>query len=293
MDRVMGVIVTYNPDIGILKKNISSIIGQVSKLLVMDNNSDNFFEIAALVEENNWKDIILKHYPINKGIAYAYNQGFQIAKSMGMEAVLTLDQDSICPDSLIGSLGMYLAEDDVAIVCPSVVDRNAPTQITEEEPVKDVSSCINSGALIKVAVWEQIGGYDEQLFIDLVDYDFCKRAINKGYRIKWETKEAISHAIGEKKVYRIFGIKIKIYNHPASRKYYQVRNRFYLAYKYHGRITADPIMRMAILLVKVWIWEKDKRNKTAAVVRGAGDGCKLGRGIIQTADKKVLANREH
>lgn len=279
MDKVLGVIVSYNPDIEILRKCVCSVVDQVSELLVIDNHSDNFSDIAALLEEIDRGNIRLVHFPSNKGLSYAYNHAFGIAKDMGLQAVLTLDQDTICTPTLVESLLACLEEDNVAIACPVYVDRNVPRKSIADVKIKEVSSCINSGALIKVKAWELIGGYDEVLFIDFNDSDFCLRITDKGYKIKQVTSEIISHAIGQITMYRLFGKNVKVWNHSAVRKYYQSRNRVYLNFKYGGRKTelGNPVRRIIYALVKVWFWEKDKRNKTAAIFRGARDGYRLGK----------------
>ena len=46
---INGGIVTYNPDIEKLKKNISRIAGQVCKLVIADNGSKNIEDIKNLV----------------------------------------------------------------------------------------------------------------------------------------------------------------------------------------------------------------------------------------------------
>jgi rhamnosyltransferase len=196
-----------------------------------------------------------------------------------MEAVLSLDQDTICTQTLVGSLRACLEEDNVAIACPVYVDRNVPRKSIADVKIKEVSSCINSGALIKVKAWELIGGYDEVLFIDFNDYDFCLRITDKGYKIKQVTSEIISHAIGQITMHRLLWMNLAVWHHSAMRKYYQSRNRVYLNFKYGGRKTelGNPVRRMIYALVKVWFWEKDKRNKTAAIFRGARDGYRLGK----------------
>jgi rhamnosyltransferase len=281
MDEVLGVIVSYNPDIEILRKCVCSVVDQVSELLVIDNYSDNFSDIAALLEEIDMENVRLEHFPSNKGLSYAYNHAFEIAKDMGMEAVLTLDQDTICTSTLVGSLFACLEEDSVAIACPVYVDRNVHRKAVEDVEIKEVSSCINSGALIKVKAWELIGGYDEALFIDFNDYDFCLRITDKGYKIKQVTGEIISHEIGQITMHRLLWMNLKVWHHSATRKYYQSRNRFYLDAKYGGRKTelGNPVRRMLYALIKVWLWENDKRKKTAAIFRGARDGYRLGKRI--------------
>jgi rhamnosyltransferase len=245
-------------------------------VLVIDNGSDNYPEIAELIKKGGWENVSLEHFPSNKGLAYAYNYAFGIAKNMGMQAVMTLDQDTICPPTLVKSLRACLEEDDVAIACPAFRNRNVPQKTMVDAGIKDVPSCINSGALIKVKAWELVGGYEEALFLDYIDTDFCLRITEKGYKIKQVTGEIISHAVGEITVRRLLWRNVAVLNHCAERKYYQIRNGVYICYKYGKKAgIGNPVTRIVKELAKVLLWEKDKRKKTVAIFRGARDGYQL------------------
>lgn len=276
MENFLCVIVTYNPDMELFQKCISSILEQVSKVLVIDNDSDNYPDIAELIKNGGWENVSLEHFSSNKGLAYAYNHAFGIAKDLGMQAVLTLDQDTICTSTLVESLRMCLEDEDVAIACPAYVDRNNPGGIPKNVGTKEVSFCINSGALIKVKAWELIGGYDELLFIDCIDTDFGLQITDKGYKIKQVTSEIVSHAIGAVTMHRLFGKDVMVWNHCAERRYYQIRNAVYMNHK-HGKKADLGNMAVRILkeLVRIWLWENDKWNKTAAIFRGIRAGYRL------------------
>src|SRR5699024_6976157 len=43
--------------------------------------------------------------------------------------------------------------------------------------------CITSASCTSIKAWEKIGGFDDWLFIDLVDNEFCKRLVASGYKI--------------------------------------------------------------------------------------------------------------
>ena len=68
----------------------------------MDNGSDNIKNIEDCVL-NNWKNITIIKNGKNEGIAKALNQMFEFAIEQQYEYVLTLDQDSVCPDNIISS----------------------------------------------------------------------------------------------------------------------------------------------------------------------------------------------
>lgn len=273
MMETWSIVVTYNPDIAILSKGLNAVREQVSKLFVIDNNSLNQSDIRCLTEQLESNSVIFQANDDNKGLSAVYNEIFQKAKTMGVEWVLILDQDTVIPLTMLNTFLEYIYEDDVAIICPQIADRNA-VSLMKEQKNEEIDYCINSGSFVRVEAWERINGYDENLFIDLVDYDFCKRIRQEGYKIKCISKEIISHSIGEKQIHTILGLKVVIYNHSAIRKYNQIRNCFYLDQKYYGHITIRPIKRMLICLIKVWIWENDKKNKTIAILRGMREGRK-------------------
>jgi GT2 family glycosyltransferase len=54
----------------------------------------------------------------------------------------------------------------------------------KKEPAEEyVDFCITSASCTNLNAWKNVGGFDEWLFIDLVDNDFCKRIIVSGYKI--------------------------------------------------------------------------------------------------------------
>ena len=95
MFKVVAGIVTFNPEINCLDNNISSIYNQVDEIYIVDNGSDNWEEIKKLI--NNYKKIMIKRLYINQGIAKALNELCSMAIVNGYDWILTLDQDTICP----------------------------------------------------------------------------------------------------------------------------------------------------------------------------------------------------
>lgn len=90
--RVVAVVITYNPELERLKKNIASLLPQVQKIIIVDNGSKN---IHSIEETFNVEKVYTKKLKKNVGIAKAQNIGFNEAKSYSADWVLTMDQDSI------------------------------------------------------------------------------------------------------------------------------------------------------------------------------------------------------
>ena len=92
---------------------------------------------------------------------------------------------------------------------------------------------ITSGTLLNGQVFLQLKGYNEELFIDEVDNDFCYRAQLEGYELYRCNKIFMNHALGnERDITTIFGTQKKKNFHSPIRLYYIVRNSLYMGLKY-------------------------------------------------------------
>lgn len=96
--------------------------------------------------------------------------------------MLSLDQDSVCSNEFVEKMKPYLSvESNLGIVAPVIVDRNVG--IVGHNPTSNyahVKTCITSGCFSNIEAWRVIDGYDESMFIDSVDFDFCYRIRKKG-----------------------------------------------------------------------------------------------------------------
>ena len=170
-------IVLYNPDTVRFKKCIENLKQQVSKIFVFDNS-----EKPTCINDES---LVYLSEGGNKGIAHALNCIMQEAKNNGFQWVVTMDQDSIVPMGLFE--GFETAIDryrEVGIICPCVKDNRRPYEDDKKDlPEEFVEFCITSASCTSVEAWEKCGRFDEWLFIDLVDNEFCKRIRLSGYKI--------------------------------------------------------------------------------------------------------------
>lgn len=196
-------IVTYNPDLIRLDQNISSIADQVDKVFVVDNGSGNVSDIVDYCESE--PRVCLVRNSENKGIAAALNQLFVLGKDRGYSYVLTLDQDSVSMPGMVDALFQHAGK-GVGIVAPQVIDRN-------KEDIEDASRLLDgrvfqvaqaarkgiltSGSLTSVQAWGYVGGFDENFFIDYVDYDFNKRLLLEGYTLLRAGDAGLIHECGK------------------------------------------------------------------------------------------------
>ena len=68
MEKIFAGIVLYNPDIERLKENVDNIINQVSRVILVNNGSENTEEIEQYLDGLEKQKIIYKNLNKNKGI---------------------------------------------------------------------------------------------------------------------------------------------------------------------------------------------------------------------------------
>lgn len=273
-------IVLYNPDIPRLKLNIESVCRDTECIYLCDNGSHNIEEIRALLKD--YRAVLLENGE-NLGVAAALNTLCRHAKADGFSHILTLDQDSVCGNGMLKILCLYAENENVGIV--------APNECNEGEDKQDLRAgeqyrVITSGSLTSLSAWEKVGGFDEAMFIDLVDHDFCAALRKNGYKIIQASDAILYHRLGESTEIRFFvkffgflpirAFKTPLYthNHSPLRTYYYARNTVYFMRKYKDTNAIDIKAERRVFLR--WIvlklgFEKQKILKLRAILRGVKD----------------------
>jgi len=240
-DRVIGIIVTFNPDIKQLSKLIDAVTPQVQRLLIVDNGSST--DLASFfAEQTNVEPIVLSE---NYGIAKAQNIGIERAQTLGTDYVLLLDQDSIPTFDMVTILvaaastkqkkGIKLAcvgpryhdpRQEVPVPFIQIKSYRIMRQICEsKDSVVEVDYLIASGCLIPLDTIEHIGAMKEEFFIDYVDIEWGLRAQEQGFQSFGVCGASMEHQLGEKPVY-FRGRHIPV--HSPLRHYYHFRNAVWL-----------------------------------------------------------------
>lgn len=268
-------IVTFNPDVNRLKKNIEAIIYQVKAVVIVDNNSSNIKDIELL----SYRNLIIIKNDSNKGIAFALNQMLEWADKKGFGWVITLDQDSVCPPDYISTAQHYMKA-QIGQIVPVLFESNSKTyQYLGDKPngktVQYVSKSITSASITNVKVWKEIRGFDNDLFIDYVDYDYAIRLRLAGYKILRLNAVFLDHQIGNSVNQKIGIINVRVSNHSSFRKYYICRNIIIFIRRY--RINSKPIQELMRLFKVVFftiLFEDKKKEKLRSIKKGCMDGLK-------------------
>ncbi len=265
MIKVACCIVTFNPDKIRLKENLSAIYNQVDIVYVVDNNSQNLNEIIELVSEfENSKLIKLND---NLGIAKALNVGCENAFNDSFEYIITLDQDTVCRPNLIDNYKKHI-NDEVAMMHCKSMDRNVKNEIRLDNVTGEIQTCITSASFVKLQVWKEVCGFDEKMFIDCVDFDFCYMIKKYGYKIIRINFEGFLHELGNATSHKIFGKRFNTTNHSSLRVYYIIRNELYIMRKYKEVSFLKTMIEIQKRTFKIVFFEKNKIKKYFSIVKG-------------------------
>ncbi|WP_300902873.1 glycosyltransferase family 2 protein [uncultured Clostridium sp.] len=282
MNSVAAVIITYNVE-NDFKKRINKLKGKVDEIIVVDNGSKD--KTISMLKELERETTII-YLEENKGIAYALNKGINYSIKKGYNWILTLDHDSIITDDMIKNmLNCYESFDEdfkekVAMLVPIHVEekeyKSNASSITQVSSVSymEVLTEITSGALTKAEIYKNIGMYDERLFIDLVDHDYCLYLNKKGFKIIQVKSAILIHNLGESVKKSLLGLKMTPTNHSPLRRYYMSRNRHYIWDKYKNdfpKWVLKDKRRFITENLKIILFEDSKIEKFKYIKNGIKD----------------------
>lgn len=272
--NIGAIIITYNINSKI-KDNIRYLRQQVKEIIVVDNGSDEE-TISVLNELDESEQITIIKLNDNMGIAYALNRGIDYALQKDYDWILTLDHDSIVTENMLNEMLDVYDEMpnllEIAMITPHHVEESQSlTKINTFNPYEFVLTEITSGALVKAEIYRHIKKYDEKLFIDLVDHEYCLELNQLGYKILKVNTACLIHNLGETECKYVLGIKLLPTNHSPLRRYYMSRNRLYIWKKYFKnfpRWVLIDVKRCISEIIKIILFENQKILKLKMIIIG-------------------------
>jgi len=289
MLKIYAGIITYNPDMDKLKANVTAVLSQVDGLIVVDNGSSNLSDIKTLISSSE-DSITLIENPDNKGVAYALNQIFKYADSESVDWVLTLDDDSQCYPNLVGMYKEFIDSNKVenlaSLTClredRKYKEKNLSNIIGGADTVQFsqdfsfVDTCITSGNLVSVDAWMKVKGFNNKLFIDMVDDDFCLRLRGTGYNIVRISEVGYLHELGNDIIkVRFLGREKTVFAYSLKRKYYTARNVRYIVKTYNLGLLNNYNTYLIKRILGTLLYEKNKIKGLKAYIKGYKAGKKL------------------
>jgi rhamnosyltransferase len=249
---VVGIIIVTFNSVKKIEATLKSASLQNMEIVVVDNNStDGTIDILTRID---YAHIILNKK--NYGIAKALNQGVEYFKEKDYDWVLTLDHDTVLPRDYILKFEEYykaMYKNGFCSFTPVVIDVKTNISIMYNKK-REQKMCITSGNIISVYVWKVVGGFDDDLFIDHVDTDFCRKLRLAGYKIALMDSLKIYHDLGDATLnvsFFFFNIIFALYS--RTRKYYILRNSIILVRRYAKYFPGYCFKLICINLLMIYV----------------------------------------
>jgi rhamnosyltransferase len=277
MSSVLAIVVTFHPDQN-LALNLNALSIEVDEIILVDNGSASA-EIQYLESLVNPKVHLIKNIR-NLGVGEGFSQGMRWGLEKGFSHFLLMDQDSRPVEGMVQKLraalqGLSNESSSLVLVGPAHEDFDRKLNKSPSEDLERVELLITSGSLVSRQILEKIGFYDERLFIDHVDHDFCLRLIHFGGSCYKVNSARMLHRFGEAKVKSFLGKSFFLQEYSPFRRYHMMRNRIVL-YKRFGMFSGKWFwldVKVALKdLIKLVLFEGNKLSKLTAVAKGFWDG---------------------
>lgn len=266
--QLAGVVILYNPGKDVYD-NIMTYVSDLDVLYILDNSNLPDLDVIDKIKMIPHVKYIKHHH--NMGISKSLNEALSLTKEK-YKWLLTMDQDTKFKE---GTFGDYLK---TLSYLPNLekVYGFTPRYIGESDDTTayrmiEKGGCITSGNIINISIALSCGGFDENLFIDSVDEEFCLRCRKRGFFLYEYTKRIMIQKIGNPHVVKIGRFKIcQTSNHNYIRLYYITRNALYVSTKYpQTKSYYYPIILKRI--IKVILFEPDKIRKLHFMAKGFMD----------------------
>lgn len=231
--NIAAAVILYYPDPQVVE-NILSYSSFVKTIYVIDNSETPSPQIAEAIQRRIPHSVYLSDGK-NEGIGIRVNQACKKAIAAGFDYLLTMDQDSWFETRTINNyfrcFATYPTPEKVAMYG---VQYEHPSWSSDTCNPVEWSQLITSASIVNLALFDTIGGFDEQLFIDVVDFEYCYRSIVMGYQIIQFRNIHINHTLGSTRFSTTQQGQAKTERtmHAPIRLYYMVRNYLYIKHRY-------------------------------------------------------------
>ena len=311
-DRVLAIIVCYNPQPAALAVSLSALCEQVEAIVIIDNASANYADIEQAINQSGIDDraqgpsISVLRQSSNLGLGAAHNIGIAHARESGFSHILLLDQDSVPLKGMVNNLlaaGVSKQHQQVSAIGATYLnaDNGSESFFVRFGKLKfrrqycgqrDVDGCveadflISSGSLIAMDTINKIGDMDESLFIDHVDTEWFLRARAKGFKAYGVCDAVMQHGLGEQ-THRInlssWSRQRNVPQHKPFRYYYIFRNSVALYRRNYasGWWKWNDLQRLAMIAIMFGLLKPPRWQNVRMMFKGIVDGL---RGISGKAD---------
>lgn len=247
-----------------------------------------FFQKAVLVDNSpeplpnqEWSEKV--HYIFlngNYGIGTALNRGAHFLLEQGMDAFITMDQDSQLDEKM---LSVYCRVADAykqtaRIGCLSPQYLTPRHQIKETEGIDEILWTMQSGTLFFRDAFLQAGDFREDYFIDGVDYEYSLRLKKMEYRVLRCNEAVLVHEPATTCEFKLKNWVLFRYGIASpERYYYQIRNMICIGIEYHS---FRSFLVAGVKIGKIILLFPQKKKYFKRAIQGVWDGIRQKTGAL-------------
>ncbi|MCT8089476.1 glycosyltransferase family 2 protein [Acinetobacter sp. C_4_1] len=285
--KVFAVIVTYNRK-ELLLQCLSALNDQthrLSQIVIVDNAStDDTLQVLKKSGFLNTKNIHLIALAENTGGAGGFSVGMTCAFEQGADYVWMMDDDALphftaleelvkhaVPEAIFGSLAVNKESTAwTTTLLPKFKVVNLKLDVPDKSEVQSLPFL---GFLTSKEIYQKIGLPNESYFIAADDTEYCMRAQKAGYKIFICGASQIEHPKSDRYEVNIFIKKINCLKLVPWKRYYDTRNRIFIAKSYYGiKLYTQTIPSLVLRLFAALLYESDRKKQIKAFLVGLYDG---------------------
>jgi rhamnosyltransferase len=275
--NVVAVVSTFNPDETVVAR-LRELANVVAHVVVVDDSGTSTSSGDSIWLGTEFPDNVrLLRNDINRGIAASLNRGISAALEYSAAYVMTLDQDTPIPGSLVSELLHALqqrrAQDENFVgAAPGRVNGSMYSCVHERAGGQCSVEVIQSGLLLHRTAFELVGLFNEDLFIDGVEVEYLMRLHQLDRHVLLVETLDLEQPLGSPLTIRAWGRNFRTSNHPPFRRYYITRNRLVLLKRFWrtdpqwAKVSGTRLIRHSFRAALI---EPQRLAKARAMTRGA------------------------
>jgi len=274
INKIIAVIVTFNPDIERLYENFLVLRSQVAGVVIVDNSDDPFVATQTQSRFAEEGDCYYLNNSGNQGIAHALNRGLEYASKSGADWLLTMDQDSCLPKDYVAVLSSVISASDSRVVSIGTPFYSGERVFAERKSGGSVKLLITSGNLVQITAVQKVGNFREDFFIDYVDFDLSVRLRKAGFKLLESHETSFQHRLGlpEKRLFWKDVFQFKLFALTPILYEQKSHSFFRENFLYDPFLVLKCLRDMMKELVKILVGENAKGIKARAILKGIRDG---------------------
>ena len=261
---ILAVIVTFNPKSP--PEELCNTLRIKCRVLVVDNSTDQdcVAQLQVWARSHNYDHFAMGG---NVGIAAAQNIGLAFARRISAGGLIFFDQDSLIDFSALAVLVYAVKHGERAVYCLMPGDHSSTTNTKTFE----IRELMSSGSGCQLDIFDAIGPFEADLFIDCVDFEWGWRCLRHGVPIFALQAGVFQHKLGES---RVSLLGFNAHTDSPIRLYYQLRNITQMIFRNYVPLCwkCSQILRSSAKVLLMVLTTRQRRLRIKLAAQGIGDG---------------------